>query len=295
MHNWNWDDLRYVAALADTGTIAEAARRLNVNRTTVQRRISAFEEQLQYRLFSRDGWGLTPLPEATPFLEAARQIDESLSAIERKMSGASGDVSGDLTFTTTNSMYIAQIAELVSRFQSAHPGILLHINLTSSTLNVSQREAEVAIRPSMAPPEHLAGRRICDVTFGLYASWEYAARFRSHSPAEHDWIGYTDSFEGTPANEWISNNVPRNRVRMRADNYVAIAEAARWGSGIAVLPRAFGDQHDGLKRIEGMLDERISTGLWMLTHPDLRQSPRVRAFMDFMSHGLSDVRKVFDC
>ncbi|GGB68735.1 LysR family transcriptional regulator [Henriciella pelagia] len=295
MHNWNWDDLRYVAALADTGTITEAARRLNVNRTTVQRRITAFEQQLKYRLFSRDGWGLTPLPEAAPILEAARQIDESLSAIQRKMNGASGDVAGDLTFTTTNSMFIAQIAELVRRFQDAHPSIQLHINLTSSTLNLNPRGAEVAIQPSTAPPEHLAGRRICDVTFGLYASWDYAARFKSHSPAEHDWIGYTDGLEGTPANSWLANNVPRNRIRMRADNYVAIAEAARWGSGIAVLPRAFGDRHEGLRRIEGLLDERIATGLWMLTHPDLRQSPRVRAFMDFMSDALSDVRSVFDC
>ena len=290
MPSWNWDDLRFVAVLAETGTVAEAARRLNVNRTTVQRRITAFEEQLNYRLFSRDGWGLEPLPEATPILDAARQIGESLSAIERKTTGASTLVSGDLSFTTTDSIFLSGVGEIIGRFHQLHPAIRLQISITTSPLSFDQREAEVAVRPSLAPPEHLVGRRICDLTFRAYASADYIAARGFRKAEDHAWIGMLDRFSGAPTEVWLAEHVPAAKVEMRADSYVAIAEAARNGLGIALLPTVFGDRHPDLQRMENILKEPIATGIWVLTHPDFRQSPRVRVLMDFLVAELSAIQ-----
>lgn len=292
MPSWNWDDLRFVAVLAESGTVAEAARRLNVNRTTVQRRITAFEDQLNYRLFSRDGWGLEPLPEAAPILEAARQIGESLSAIERKTTGATQLVSGDLSFTTTDSIFLSSIGEIIGRFHQLHPAIRLNISVTTSQLSFDQREAEVAVRPSLAPPEHLVGRRICDLTFRAYASPDYIAAQGFRKPEDHAWIGMVDRFRGTPTEIWLAEHIPSAKVLMRADSYVAIAEAARTGLGIALLPAAFGDRHPDLRRMDDLLKQPIATGLWVLTHPDFRQSPRVRVLMDFLVEELSAIKSV---
>lgn len=293
MLNWNWDDLRFVAVLAEAGTIAEAARRLNVNRTTVLRRITAFEDKLNYRLFARDGWGLEPLPEAQPILEAAREIGDTLTAIERKTSGTGQDVSGDLTMTTTDSIFLAHIGEVVSRFQETYPNINLHVSVTTSRLNLGQREAEVAVRPSLAPPEHLVGRRVCDLNFGPYASRDYLNRHTYRSLADHDWIGMTADFKNAPTEAWLADHAPKGKIRFRADSFIAIAEAARWGRGIALLPRAYGDRHPDLVRVDKLIDGDIVTGLWVLTHPDFRQSPRVRVLMDFVTEELAASKHVY--
>lgn len=294
MLNWNWDDLRFVAVLAETGTIAEAARKLNVNRTTVQRRIAAFEDQLSYRLFSRDGWGLEPLPEAGPILEAARQIGGTLSQIERKTSGASAEVSGELSVTTTDSIYLAAAARLLGDFQAQYPALQLHVSVATRALDLDRREAEVAIRPSLAPPEHLVGRRICDLTFHPYAAPAYLENGHLRRVSDHDWLGMFETFRGVPSETWLSDHVPKERVKLRADSYVAIGEAARHGLGVAILPACYGDQTDGLVRVPNLVPQRIVTGLWVLTHPDFRQSPRVRAAIDFLSEGLGAARTLFD-
>lgn len=294
MLNWNWDDLRFVAVLADAGSIAEAARQLNVNRTTVQRRITAFEEQLEYRLFSRAGWGLEPLPEAAPILEAARQIGDTLTQIERKTSGGGQDMSGELRLTSTDSIHLSVVGKIIRDFQAAHPAIQIHLSVSTRALDISRREAEVAIRPSLAPPEHLVGRRICDLTFHPYASLDYLATDSFRTARQHKWIAMVDHFRGAPSEVWLTNNVPRENVVLRADSFVAIAETARHGQGVAFLPSCYGDTIKDLHRVEGLVEDRISTGLWVLTHPDFRQSTRVRGLIDFVSEKLTADRKLFD-
>ncbi len=294
MLNWNWDDLRFVAVLAEAGSIAEAARRLDVNRTTVQRRITAFEDQLEYKLFSRDGWGLEPLPEAAAILEAARQIGDTLTQIERKTSGASQDMSGDLRVTTTDSIHLALLGRIVRDFQAIYPAIQIQLTVSTRPLDISRREAEVAIRPSLAPPEHLVGRRICDLTFHPYASLDYLASDSFRTARQHKWIGMVDTFRGAPPEIWLANNVPGENIVLRADSFVAIAETARQGQGVAFLPSCFGDSLNDLHRVDDLVKDRVVTGLWVLTHPDFRQSRRIGAIIDFMSEQLSAARNLFD-
>ena len=294
MHNWNWDDLRFVAVLAETGTIAEAARRLNVNRTTVQRRITAFEGQLSYRLFSRDGWGLKPLPEASPILEAARDIGDALVRIERKTSDSVQEVRGTLSLTTPDDLYLSGMSEVIGEFQRLYPDLQVQLSVTTRPLDLDRREAEVAIRPSLAPPEHLVGRRICDITFSAFASPEYLDQAGTRPAAGHTWLALQEAFGQAPSEIWLGDNIPPDRVRLRADSFIAVAEAARLGQGIAVLPGCYGDRVEGVRRVDGLVNERLATGLWILTHPDFRQSPRVRAVMDFLGETLTAWKPRFD-
>lgn len=294
MHSWNWDDLRFVAVLAETGTIAEAARRLNVNRTTVQRRISAFETQLSYRLFSRDGWGLKPLPEASPILEAARQIGDTLVRIERKSADSTQDISGVLCLTTPDDIFLSGISEIIVAFQKHYPALKIQLNVTTRPLDLDRRESEVAIRPCDAPPEHLIGRRVCDLTLAPYASKDYLAGAGPRMLSEHAWLSLQTSQGQTRAETWLAGNVPDEQVCFRADSFVATAEAARRGQGVAILPCCYGDQLDGLNRVDGLIEDRLATGLWILTHPDFRQAPRIRAAMDFLSEALPAYRARFD-
>lgn len=294
MHSWNWDDLRFVAVLAEVGTIAEAARRLNVNRTTVQRRISAFETQLSYRLFSRDGWGLKPLPEASPILEAAREIGDALIRIERKTTGAVQDISGELSLTMPDDLFLSGVSEVINAFQARYPALQVHLSITTRELNLDQREAEVAIRPSIAPPEHLVGRRVCDMTFHPFASDSYLSQSTARSIHEHKWLTMQDAFRNSPSEMWVADNVPPTCIGLRADSFVALAEAVRLGQGVAMMPSGYGDAIPGLSRVEGLAKDRVATSLWLLTHPDYRQSPRVRAIMDFLGEALATYKCRFD-
>lgn len=294
MHSWNWDDLRFVAVLAETGTIAEAARRLNVNRTTVQRRIAAFETQLSYRLFSRDGWGLKPLPEADPILEAARQIGDALIRIERKTTDIAQDIGGTLCLTTSDDLFLTGIGEAIAAFQKHYPALQIELSVTARPLDLDRRESEVAIRPSDAPPEHLVGRRICDLTLAPFATKDYLAAAGNLMPCELAWLAMQTGEGKTPAETWLAGNVPAERIPFRANSFVATAEAARRGQGIAILPCCYGNRVEGLERVDGLIEDKLVTGLWVLTHPDFRQSPRVRAAMDFLSETLPAYRDRFD-
>lgn len=290
MHNWNWDDLRFVAVLAEVGTIAEAARRLNVNRTTVQRRIAAFEDQLSYRLFSRDSWGLKPLPEAGPILDAAREIGEALVRIERKTSSSDQAIAGELSLTTPDDLYLAGISDAIAALQHTYPALKLKLSITTRPLDLDKREAEIAIRPSMAPPEHLVARRICDLCFHPYASRDYIERTGTVAADAHRWLCLQPAFSAAPSETWLSRNIPTADITLRADSYLAVAEAARRGLGVAILPAAYADKLKGLQRVDGLMEDRLVVGLWLLTHPDFRQSPRVKTAMDLLAEKLKPLK-----
>ena len=289
MHRSNWDDLRFVLAVAEEGSFAAAARVLGVNHTTVLRRIQAFEESKGVRVFDRRSSGSLLTEEGTEVVSAARKIHDMLAGVDLSISGQERKPEGHLRVTTTDTIFLELLSGAFGRFRKRFPRILLDLSLTAGLLDLTRRDADVAIRPSLQPPDMLIGRRIGKLAFSLYATPELAERAVSEAVNFLPWIGLGRPLQDTPVGRWLDSQIQPESVVFRADTFLAAREAARLGIGFVALPCFVGDAQEGLVRIAGPVPE-MANDLWILTHEDLRRSARVSVFIEHMTDVLKAER-----
>ncbi len=285
MQHINWDNLRYVLMVANKGSIAAAARELEVNRTTVLRRINLFQENLNCRIFERSDAGYVLTPEAEKMINAAREVEDTLFTMQRQIAGHELKLEGELRVTTTDSFMLSVLGPHLASFREKHPHIIVDLLVTNSVLDLNRRDADVAIRPTGYPDSNLVSKRLCDVEFGVYASADYLESATPSNTIEARWIGLVDSLSSTPIGSWFDETIDKSRICMRCDSFVAIRIAAEAGIGLGLLPRFLGDASRVLTRVT-FPTENLTTGLWILTHPDLVRSARVHAFIDHFSEAL---------
>lgn len=284
-----WDDLLYVLSVGRTGTLSGAARALRVNHSTVFRRIGTIEERLGVRLFDRRRDGYIPTAAGEAVIELASRMDEDVIALERKLAGEDLRPSGTVRVTTTDTM-IPIVTPLCRTFRDQYPEISLELITGNQFLNLSRRDADVALRPSRNPPETLHGRRLADIAFAIYGSANYLASTGGKDLGRaHAWIGLDDSLSHLSAFEWLKENVSAERIGFRSNAFEAVLAACRADMGLALLPCYMADAVPRLERLGDPIPE-LATGLWLLVHEDIRRTARVRAFIDFMGAELVKLR-----
>jgi DNA-binding transcriptional LysR family regulator len=289
-----WDDLRYILAVASAGSLAGAARNLGVNHTTVLRRVGAFEARLGLRLFERMPTGYVLTVGGEELVAAARQIDDTVTRLERKLAGQDLRLSGAIRVTSTDTLMVSILPEILAEFRAAHPGIGIEVALSNVMLNLTRREADIAIRPAKDPPETLVGRRIAKIAFAIYGSSQYLSRRRKTDDlAGHQWVGPDDSLADTSVAQWMRSELPESEVVLRADSLLAMREAARAGLGLAALPCYLGDTSSGLVCVHRPI-AAMQTMLWILTHEDLRRTARIRAFTEFAAKAFARRRPLLE-
>jgi len=286
MQHLNWDNLRYVLMVANKGSISAAARELEVNRTTVLRRIDKFQQDLNCRIFDRTDNGYVLTTEAEKMITAAREVENTLFNMQRQIAGHELKLEGELRVTTTDSFMLSVLAPHLASFRKKHPHIIVDLLVTNSVLDLNRRDADVAIRPTQQPGGRLVGRRLCDVEFGVYASPAAAPYWQPDGIRPARWIGFADSLLATPVGAWFDSFVDRGQICMRCDSFVAMRIAAETGIGFALLPRFLGDD-SGILESRELDTAELTTGLWILTHPDLVRSARVHAFVEHISEALA--------
>ncbi len=285
MLHLNWDNLRYVLIVANEGSIAAAARELGVNRSTVLRRINQFQDDLNCRIFERGDAGYVLTAEAEKMINAAREVENTLFDMQRQIVGRELKLEGELRVTTTDTFMISLLGPHLASFRQRHPHIVVDVLVTNSVLDLNRRDADIAIRPTRAPEANLVGRRLRDVEFGIYATAECLAAANNQEFEQQRWIGFADSLRATPIGAWFEANIARERVCLRCDSFVAMRGAVEAGIGLALLPRYLGDESASLVRLDADTSS-LTTGLWILTHPDLVRSARVNAFLEHFSAAL---------
>jgi DNA-binding transcriptional LysR family regulator len=289
-----WDDLRYVLAVADAGSLAGAARNLGVNHTTVLRRVGAFEKRLGLRLFERLPTGYVLTAGGEEFIAAARHVDDTVTSLERKLAGQDLRLSGSVRVTTTDTLMGSILPEILAEFRAAHPGIDIEVVLSNLMLNLTKRDADVAIRPANDPPETLVGRRVAKIAFAIYANPRYLAKHRKTDDlAGHQWVGPDDSLAGTSVARWMRSELPESEITLRADSLLGLRQAAQAGLGLAALPCYLGDTSPGLVCVHRPI-AAMQTALWILTHQDLRHTARIRAFTEFAAEAFGRRRALLE-
>ena len=288
----SWDDFRYVKAIAETRSLGGAAQELSVNHSTVFRRLAQIETQLGSRLFerSRGGYALTPCGEE--MVRLAERMGEDIVAFERQVTGHDLRPSGELRVTTNDTALIYLMTEVFADFRRAYPEIVLDVVVANQALNLSKRDADVAIRATDRPPQTLIGRRAASIAWAVFAASAKAPeKFDAGSDARDvDWIGFGDNLANLKAAKWLKEHAAPGRIVYRINTVLGLAEATAAGIGFGLLPCFIGAATPGVTRLTPPLDDVVD-GLWLLTHSDLRQTARVRAFMDFAGSEIAKLRR----
>lgn len=291
-NNLAWDDMRLVLAIGRAGTLAGAARAWGLNHSTVFRRLGALESRIGVRLFERFRDGYTPTAAGEEVIALAERMDAEVTAMERRLAGQDLRPSGLVRVTTTDTL-VELLMPMLASFRSAHPEILLELAASNAIFNLSRRDADVAIRPSVEPPDMLVGRRVGTVAFALFAAADYLKRRPARlGLQDHDWAAPDDTLSHLKAAQWIAAAIPAGRIVFRTGSLFTLVKAVRAGIGVAPLPCYLGDSDPALRRLGGTMDD-FAAGLWLLTHPDLRRVARIRAFMDFMAPALAAYGPLF--
>jgi DNA-binding transcriptional LysR family regulator len=292
----SWDDFRYVKAIADMRSLAGAAETLGVNHSTVFRRLGQIEQQLGARLFERGraGYALTACGEQ--MVELADRMGEDIVSFERQATGQDLRPSGELRITTSDLVLLYLLNDVLIGFRRAYPEIVLDIVVSNQRLNLSKRDADVAVRALYQNPDPLAGRKVARIAWAVFGPSALAGQ--PFDPVvdgrRYDWLAYADHVSIARAMKWLKEHVGEKRIVYKANTMVGLAEAAAAGMGMALLPCYVGTAVTGLAQLSPPLPE-LEGELWMLSHPDLRSTARVRAFLDFCGAEIAQQRKVIEC
>ncbi len=282
---WNWDHIRYFMALAEHGTLSEAARSIGVSHTTVQRRIKQFEVQIQARLFDHasNGYALTKVGET--LFEEATKIQQSLSGLSRALQGADDELAGEVIITTTDTLAHSVLPPLIADLSTMYPDITCSIFMDTHLSNIDKREADIAIRTGNAPPDNLIGRKVANIHFGVAASEHYVAGIDLNQPLE-DWHGYRfialdASFSSAPFYQWFNRLMPISADKTTVNNFLCAAAMANAGLGITLLPAYIIPAYKNLVRLKTKT-QVAANGVCVLSNSDLRDTEKVRVVRQYL-------------
>ena len=274
----DWNNLRYILEIARAGSLSAAATALGVNPTSVYRRLDNFEQQLGVRLFERlrNGYKLTPHGEA--LAETAKRIESEALAVERQVRGADLKLSGAIRVDTSELLGLYLLPPLLGAFADAFPEVQIDLSIDNRLIDLSRRDADVVIRATSNPPEHLVGRRVANVAFSAYAHRDYLDRTgRGRALAEYRWLGFEERLSNGVHARWLRKSLPATECQIRFASFAALREATCAAIGAAALPCFVAEGLDGLERLVEV-ERESGLGVWVLTHPDLRRNARIRAF-----------------
>lgn len=295
-----WDDFRLVRAIADQRSLSGAAEALGVNNSTVFRRLNALEEQLGVRVFERARSGYLLTSAGEEMVALAARMSDSIVEFERRIAGQDVRPSGELRVTTTDTIFTHLVSPMFCAFRRKYPEITLDFVIENRVLNLSRRDADVAIRASVDPPQTLVGRRVATLAWSAYASTAMIAEtglqiddLQQIVRPPTRWIGFGDSIAMTAGARWIAANVNPDCIAVRVNVVNGLASAVEAGLGIGLMPCFIGDRLNGVTPIPAIRPSS-DTGLWVLTHPDLKKAARVRAFLDFFGGELAKKRKLIE-
>jgi len=279
-----WDDFRLVKAVADRGGLTRAAADLGINHSTLFRRLAQIEAALEARLFERGRAGYRPTPAGAAMIAAAGRMEEDVAGFGRAVAGKASLPAGELRVTAPTSL-VAMLMPMLGRFRERYPAIQLDLVAAEEELNLSRRDADVAIRASNDPPQTLVGRRLAALAWAIYGR----ADRHCEVLADSDWISPGPGVGGGLFARFVLARTAPERIALRLNTVLGLCDAVEAGLGIGPLPCYAADASPALRRL-GEPEPELESSLWLLTHPDLRHAARVRAFMEFIATEIAPLR-----
>ncbi len=274
----SWDDLRVLEALDRLGTTGRAARELGVSVSKVYRRIALLEEAVGSPCVQR-GAGAGKLTETGRALAAiARQTASSVTAVKQGLRLAARDLDGEVSLTTVEG-FIPLIAPALASLSERAPKLRVSLDIGFQGPSVRKREVDVSLAVVPKPPQGLWGKRVMTIRYAAFGTQ------RAIDTSPRRWIVLGRPLLSTPQAIW--ERAHAKPIVLRASSFTTRLQLARESAGIAILPRRVAALHGELLELEEHRLDALDRPAWLLTHPDLRDVPRVRAVLDALATALA--------
>lgn len=257
----SWDDLIYVLAVADHGSVSAAARALSVNHATVLRRISAFESRQGFRVFDRTPRGYQVSADRRALIEVMRNAGDALGEVDRMIDAERPRLSSGLRITSTDTLMYYVLPPVLAELASS-TGIQIELRTDNAHLDFGRMEADITVRPTMKLGNDMSGERAGQVWFGLYAA----------SGAADSWLGLSGPLSRSVAGTWVRERAGLPSVN--ADSFLTLAAFAAEGRGRVILPTYVGENTAGLVRLD-IPEDLEPVPIWVASHVDFAKSGRL--------------------
>lgn len=259
-------DLDLILALVRGRSLARASRLLGVDVSTVFRSTRRLESALGQSLFEKSRGGYLPTALAVSLAAQAEQAEQALQVAQVSVEQGGEVVSGTVRLTCTDAVLQHLLLPALAAFMPRYPALALELTTSNDFANLSRRDADIALRLTQAPPEHLVGSRLGTVQYQVCASAGYLAGLATRDLALMNWVAADDFIPDHPGVAWRREHLPGVTPLYRASSMLAVAQMVRAGMGVAVLPQfLIGDL-----TVLGAPLAGHDSALWMLTRPDCR-------------------------
>ena len=293
---YDWNDLKYLLAVARHQSTTAASRALGVNQSTVQRRLAELEKCMGQALVQRhpSGYRLTAFGEQ--LLPLAQQVEQAVDTLTQRVQSFQREVSGVVRLTCPEPlMYRITHSTLLDRFRARYPGLEVEFVMSDKYLDFSKGEVDIALRSGDTEDNTLVGRKVGDSLWAVYASPKYIGRLGQPECVEdlerHEWVVFDETMQNLRATQWLRQVAPTAHVVARNNSVLGLVYSVKAGIGLAPLPTALGDAELDLVRVLGPIPEL--TRIWrLLTTPALRHTPRVAALFDFLVGEIDALRPI---
>lgn len=278
MNKSSWDDIKFVLAVADSGSVNTAARVLGVTHATVLRRVANFEDRHGRRIFARAATGYRLLPGSEAVLNAAREVESAVFGVQRAITGTDRELSGHVRITSTDSLCQLVLPGLVARLTADHPHVTISLLSANLRLDLARLSADVTVRPAEALSDGLIGRVATRLEFAVY----------SGAGNGRNWLRLDGVLAGSIAARWMAEALPPESITQGSDSFVVLREMLAVGGGATYLPRFVGAPDKRLRQRDD-LGPRMSVPVWVAGQEDTRDNPRFRMVRDVLAKELAHV------
>ncbi|MGO4485877.1 LysR family transcriptional regulator [Rhizobium pisi] len=291
----NWDDVRIFLAVARTGQILAASKRLGLNHATLSRRLTSLEEALKTRLLIRRPTGCELTAEGEVFLASAERMETEMLAVQANLGHTDAAIAGTVRVGAPDGFGVSFLAPRMGRLIERHPELKIQLVPVPRSFSLSQREADIAITLERPEQGRLVSSKLTDYTLGLYASRDYLTT--QGSPADidalkaHRRIGYVEDLIFTASLNFSSAVMRSWDAGFEISTAIGQTEAVRSGAGIGILHDYIARQYPELQRI--LPDVSIRRAYWTTYHETARNLLRVRSVADFLQELVSAERNIF--
>lgn len=279
-------DLEVTLALVRGGTLAAAGERLQVDASTVFRSLQRLERGLGLPLFERTRSGYVPTELASELARHAEQMEAALEGARSALQAEPSQVGGTVRITTTDTILHGLVAPALGALKSVHPQLRYDLHTGNELASLTRRDADLAVRATKRPPQHLVGKQVGPIRVAVYAARRSRIRrFDEASAGQLDWVAPDEALPEHPSVVWRRRHFPRVTPRYCVSSILSVLELVASGIGIGVVPLFLAEHRSDVVRLTDPIDE-CETELWLLTHPQSRHLRRIAVVYTHLSQTL---------
>lgn len=264
MHNENWDDLRYILGVVETGSVLQAAKRLGVNHATVLRHVAAFEERHGVPIFERTAQGYQLLPDRIHVIRAAQDAEYAMHEVARLTKGGRHTISGNVRVASTDSLCMKILPQFVAALAKSDANIAVSLLSSNMHLDLLLERSLIVVRPAVKLADDLIGEAVAELGLAAYATSQSADK----------WYALNGPLARSIGAKWLAEEIPPDKIISGADSFLTLKEMAILGDGIAMLPCMLADQDDRLIRLDDAMPH-LRVPVWVARHVETAETEQL--------------------